>query len=328
MMQSENRDTERGATLLSVLLLIVLMSTAALAATDALARSVHVSRVSTDRADRFWAARGAISVGEVIVNELLAQTNGKLDADSAIFAEPIRFTYPRGVITVDLYDATNCLNLNSLVLSDAEDAGGTVSTDQLHRLLEGAGLFSTEAREMVDTLADWMDADSSPRAFGGEDALYFDRAVPHRTPGQRLVSRQDLRAIKGYTPETRAAISDLVCVRSDTNNPPMNINTLTESQAPLLAARLSEELSVSEAERLILSRPSGGWLNVEEFLLSENVVSIAPELRRDHELSTVSSVIGAIITVSSGTGDIAIDALYGRGDNGRFVLLNSHRSLR
>lgn len=327
MMQTSPRKKDSGATLLSVLLLIVLMSTAALAATDALARSVQVSRVSADRADSFWAARSALSVVEEVINELLAQSGGKLDVDSAVFSQPIAFTYPRGTISVDLYDATNCLNLNSLVLSDAEDAGGEITLDQLHRVFEGAGLFSTEAREMVDTLADWMDADTSPRAFGGEDAMYQNRDVPHRAPGQRLVSSEDLRAINGFTPVTFSAVSHLVCVRSDTTNPPLNINTLTDADAPLLAARFSENLSVSEAERLILSRPSGGWLNVEEFLLSESVVSIAPELRKDDDLSTVSSVIGAVITVSTDSGDVFIDATYGRGDNEQFALLGSHRRL-
>ena len=92
---------ERGATLLSVLLIIVLMSTAALAATDALARSVSVSRVSASRADSFWATRGALSVGETIVNEALAKTDGALTADSLLCLRiragrfPSGFTRPR-----------------------------------------------------------------------------------------------------------------------------------------------------------------------------------------------------------------------------------------
>ena len=186
MKRSHRSDHERGATLLSVLLIIVLMSTAALAATDALARSVSVSRVSASRADSFWATRGALSVGEAFVNEALAKTDGALTPDSLLFREPIVFAYSRGTISVRFYEATNCLNLNALSLGDGEASAGSVSPDQLHRMLEGAGLFNSEAQHLVDSLSDWMDADTSPRASGAEDGAYGGRAIPHRTPGQRL----------------------------------------------------------------------------------------------------------------------------------------------
>ena len=325
MKRSHRSDHERGATLLSVLLIIVLMSTAALAATDALARSVSVSRVSASRADSFWATRGALSVGEAFVNEALAKTDGALTPDSLLFREPIVFAYSRGTISVRFYEATNCLNLNALSLGDGEASAGNVSPDQLHRMLEGAGLFNSEAQHLVDSLSDWMDADTSSRASGAEDGAYGGRAIPHRTPGQRLVSISDLRAIDGFTPDVMNEISNLVCVRSRSDDAPLNINTLTAAQAPLLAARFSDELSTSEAEQLILSRPEGGWLNVGEFLLSRDVASIAPELRRDSALSIRSDRIGAAISIASDTGTIRIDATYGRGTDGIYVLQGSNR---
>jgi general secretion pathway protein K len=325
MRRTQPSDHERGATLLSVLLIIVLMSTAALAATDALARSVSVSRVSASRADSFWATRGALSVGEVLVNEALAGTEGLLVAESPLFREPIVFAYARGSVRVELYEATNCLNLNALIIGSDESQTGTVSSRQLHRMLEGAGLFNTEAHHLVDSLLDWMDADASPRASGAEDGAYLGSEVPHRTPGQRLTSVTDLRAIEHFTPDVMDAISDLVCVRSTSDDAPLNINTLSPEQAPLLAARFSDELSVSETEQLILSRPEGGWLSVDEFLLSRDVASITPKLRNERELSTRSAQIGARIAVTSDNGTIRIDATYGRGTDGIYVLKGSNR---
>ena len=93
----------------------------------------------------------------------------------------------------------------------------------------------------------------------------------------------------------------------------------------MLAARFSDELSASEAERLILSRPEGGWLNVDEFLLSHDVVSIAPALRRDSELSIRSARIGAAISVTSDTGTLRMDATYERGSDGYYVLEGTNR---
>ncbi|MDX1294142.1 MAG: type II secretion system minor pseudopilin GspK [Hyphomonas sp.] len=318
-----SRQKERGATLLSVLLIITLMSAAALAATDALARSISVSRLSSSRADAFWGIRGAVTVAGVMLDEL-AGAQAALTADSSIFHEPTVFTSSRGTITVQLYEATNCFNLNALKLGGVDDSGG-LPPGQLSRLLEGAGLFSSDARHLVDALADWMDADASPRAAGAEDAVYRGRDIPHRTPGQRLVSLSDVRAVEGFTPDVLARIAGLVCVRAPSDHAPLNLNTLSVDQAPLLAARFSSQLSVGEAERLILARPDGGWLNVDEFLLSRDVARIAPELRNESAISVRSTHIGAMIRASSQSGTLTIDAVFSRGPDGQFALMSSHR---
>lgn len=325
MIPGRASSREDGATLLSVLLLIVLMSTAALAATDALARSVSVARVSDGRADSFWAARGALSVGEAVLNEMLAGRGSKLTADSALLREPVVFPYPRGTIVVRFREASNCLNLNTLILGETDEGVSMTEPDRLRQMFEDAGLFSNDARELVDTLADWMDENTSPRAFGAEDAVYSQRDVPHRAPGQRLISLTELRAVKGYDPVKLAALDPMLCVRDKSENVPLNINTLTDAQAPLLTARFSSQLTRADAERLIESRPEGGWLNVEEFLLSERVAIITPDKRNDFELSTESGRIAADITVQSDTGTLRIAAEFERGSDGQFVLNGSHR---
>ena len=124
-MQGRASSREDGATLLSVLLLIVLMSTAALAATDALARSVSVARVSDGRADSFW----ALSVGEAVLNDMLAGRGSKLTADSALLREPVVFPYPRGTIVVRFHEASNCLNLNTLILGETDEGVSMTEPD-------------------------------------------------------------------------------------------------------------------------------------------------------------------------------------------------------
>lgn len=312
---------EKGATLLTVLLIIALMSVAAVAATDALARSIGVSRISDDRAGSFWAARAGTSAGELIVTDLMASIEGELTAEAAMFQEPVIFAYERGSISITLREATNCFNLNML---ETEENGPQL--ERLRELLEGAGFFASEARQLAEALADWMDGDTSTRPSGAEDSVYAARSVPHLSAGTRLVSINDLRAIEGYTPEVLFQLKGLVCVRAAGVERPLNINTLTLEEAPVLAARFSPEMSAREAERAILNRPEGGWLNAEEFLAMPDIARIAPQLRSDGAISIISSYIEADMRIRSGSVSVHMTALYGRGSEGNFVLLDSHRS--
>ena len=316
---------ERGATLLSVLLIIALMSAAALAATDALARSVSVSRTSGYRADGFWAARGALAAGEQVVNEVLAQVQGNLTAESSVLMEPMIFPYERATITISLRDASNCFNLNSIQGDDGEGNSGNAPLRNLRTLYEEAGFYGNEARQLSESLADWIDADTSTRPSGAEDSIYRSRAVPHLTGGQKLLSVGEVRAVEGYTPEVIARLEQLVCIRRPEDETRLNINTLTLSQAPLLSALFSHELSVTEAERIISSRPEGGWVSVEEFLSLPDISKIVPEMRSDHFLSTTANHVEADILISSAAGSMRMVAVYGRAVDGSFVLKGSHR---
>ena len=326
MTQPARPRKDRGATLLSVLLIIALMSVAALAATDALARSVSVSRTSADRAESFWVARGATAAGEQVVNQVMEPLEGKLTAGMDLFNAPVMFAYERGAISITLRDATNCFNLNRIDAGDEDaDTERGKPVQQLSDMLEQAGLFASDARQLSDALADWMDEDNSPRPYGAEESLYRSRHVPHRTAGTQLVSMNDLRAIEGFTPDVLARIDALICVRTSSEDAPLNINTLTAEQAPLLAARFSDELSARDAERIILSRPEGGWLNADEFLALPEVAQIAPAMRSDGVISIISSYLEADISVASASGTVRLLALYGRDASGKFVLQGSQR---
>ncbi|KCZ48867.1 type II secretion system minor pseudopilin GspK [Hyphomonas pacifica] len=324
-MKTSRLSRESGATLLSVLLVITLMSAAALAATDALARSVSVSRTSGYRADSFWAVRGALAAGEQVVNELLASLQGNLAADSSLLREPVTLPYERASIIISLRDASNCFNLNSIEGDEGTGRGGKAPLRSLRTLYEEAGIYGNEARQLTDSLADWIDADTSTRPSGAEDPLYRSRAIPHRTGGQKLLSVAEVRAVEGYTSEVMARLDGLVCVRRAEFETLLNINTLTLSQAPLLPALFSRELSITEAERIISSRPEGGWANVGEFLSLPDIMKIAPEMRSDQVLSVASNHVEADIVISSPAGATRITALYGRMADGSFVLQDAYR---
>jgi general secretion pathway protein K len=69
-------DKEKGASLLSVLVIVMLMSVAAIAATDALARSVLIIKSSSARAETFWTARGAADAAATYLTKALEVNEG------------------------------------------------------------------------------------------------------------------------------------------------------------------------------------------------------------------------------------------------------------
>ena len=95
-------------------------------------------------------------------------------------------------------------------------------------LLAFFGQFTTDrqAREVVDALGDWKDANSLRRAYGAE-APEYERAgspwVPRNAPLERL---EELRRVHGVSERLARAVAPYVTVGSDGR---VNLNTAPES---------------------------------------------------------------------------------------------------
>lgn len=318
-------DRERGASLLSVLVIVMLMSAAAVAATDALARSVAIAKSSGARAETFWTARGAAEAGASYLLKAMKLTEGHLTDKSDIFTQPAILPAGHGLVSIRVREGSNCFNLNAL-FDDIGDAA--VSDGQLEayrNLLVAAGLNRNEAQSLADTLADWVDSDLSSRTYGAEDGHYASQAEPYRTPNTRLRDISELKAVEGYDADVLARIGGLVCLRPGIDQAKLNINTLEPDQAPLLVSLFSAELSAEDAQTLIEKRPAGGWLNIEDFVQEAAVSKIAPGARHDEAVSVASTYLTADVDI--GTGDLATSyrVLYGQGGTGGVSLVSMVR---
>lgn len=318
-------DRERGASLLSVLVIVMLMSAAAVAATDALARSVAIAKSSGARAETFWTARGAAEAGASYLTKVVKLTEGHLTDKSDLFTQPATLPAGHGLVSIRVREGSNCFNLNALFDDLGDAAVGDGQLEAYRNLLVAAGLNRNEAQSLADKLADWMDSDLSSRTYGAEDGHYASQAEPYRTAGSRLRDISELRAIEGYDAEVIARIGRLVCLRPGVTHPELNVNTLEPDQAPLLVSLFSAELSADDAQALIEDRPAGGWLNAEEFLKEAAVNQIAPGARHDEAVSVTSTYLTADVDI--GTGDLATSyrVLYGQGETGGVSLISMVR---
>ena len=288
---SRIHKSESGAALLSVLLIVALMSVAALAMIEGTGSAITQSRTADARASLAWHIAGTEEAGFVGVDRLREGGLANINDLTPGFRTPFEADINGAAITTLLEDASNCFNLNSLrTIGDELDEDNEAAELYLV-LLIAAGLDESDAEELSATLMDWLDPDTSARLRGAEDNFYSTLETPYRTSGQPLASISELRAIRGYTKKIVDALEHLVCVRSTEEINPFNINTLRVEQAPLLSMAFGGNLNVDDALAILLRRPSGGWASTEMLLEESAIDLIAPEARRTDLLSIRSSFI-------------------------------------
>ncbi len=257
------RERERGAALLTVLLLVAVIATLAATALEKL----HVSTRLATNARAIDQARGFALAAEVLatsrVSTLLAQNPDRISLAGGWSDKPFALPIPGGLATARVTDGGNCFNLNGLVVQSnggAAYAAYSPAITQFARLMRLVNVRGP-AESIAAATADWIDTDSSPLPGGAEDSSYFD----YRTGGTLMADPSELRAVSGVTSEVYAAIRPWVCALPKAAPSMINVNTLTPEQAPLIAMLLPDTLSVAGARSLLLKRPALGFEAASDF---------------------------------------------------------------
>ena len=280
---------EEGAALLAVLLLVAVIAALSALALERLNLATHlaVNSVALDQARAF-----AIGGESVIVSRIgnFAGPDQRIttlagDWNSKSFRIPI----PGGLATASIRDGGNCFNLNSvaqglLVSALSTRPGGTA---QFMALMKSLGIDENQAARVAAATADWVDGDSVPNPGGAEDSDYAQAARPYRTANTLLSERSELRAVAGVTPPLYATIRPWICALPTTDLSPINVNTLTPAQAPLLAMLFPGQIDLARARDLIERRPTGGWTSQTDFFDSQAVAGLTPtEARQQVQVKT------------------------------------------
>lgn len=290
-MKQPGRFGEAGAALVSVLLLVAVMSVAALAVSEVTSRSIHRTQLNDAQSQGLWFVAGAEEIGHVQIKTLQLTGGLELVLEHPALTQDYIYTSPiGGVLTARLRDASNCFNINSVVeLDEFDEKTGNEDNIKLFRqILEVFGTTESEAESLSDALVDWIDEDSSRRSRGAEDSQYIRLRTPYRTSGQLLENISELRAIDGFTAELVSELEKVACANETIAPALFNINTLELDQAPLLVAAFSGELNLGQAVRVLEDRPLGGWQSVEDFLSHRDITSIPQEQRNDGLFSTTT----------------------------------------
>lgn len=303
MKTSSSRD--RGASLISVLVIVMLMSLAALAATDGLARAVDSARTSGFRADTFWTARGAAYAAETYLTDLIGKTGRNLTAESEVWSQSIVLPVKRGIVSANIRERTNCFNLSGLQEDSDEFAVREDRLAAFEVLLVAAGVNETEALSLSRNLEDWMVSSPSHR----------------RTPE----NVSELLTVQGFSPELLSDLEELVCVLGTREQPLLNLNTMKAEHAPLLVSLFSPELSSTEARYLIEDRPRTGWPDLSLVWEQDSVKRINPDARNDGAISLQSTFFEVDLSIQNGAGRTVYKVLYGPDEDTGSEFLSMER---
>ena len=262
--QSKPRSDEQGAVLLTTLLIMSVMAIFAIIMVEDILLAVKRTAHIESEAQANWYLGGADEyaenfLGSIVAADEPAQANAQL-----LSGVNASFPLEGGLMSIDIRDGSNCLSLGLLAQSDGAEI--------FDILLESLGWNQRDAQAISGRLTDWVDEDEIPvPATGGEDFFYLGLPKPYRTANTFFETVFEIRALGLFSEEEFQFLRPFICAHIPNEGEsaaPININTLTLAQAPLLATALGSAEHLELATRLITARPANGWDNLEAFWAS------------------------------------------------------------
>jgi len=214
---------QRGIVLITAILIVVII--AGIATTLGLAQQVWLRQTENflDRAQADSLRYSAINWVAILLTR--DAKDNKTDSLNELWAKQLPpLPTEGGMISVSIRDAQSLFNLNNLIRNNA--ASG-VDMAMFQRLLTAQGLDPA----LSYALLDWIDQDSQSNPGGAEDVDYLAHNPPYRAANQLLTSIDELRLVRGFTPQVVEKLRPLVTVLPEYTT--INANTAVE---PVLSA--------------------------------------------------------------------------------------------
>ncbi|OYW48833.1 MAG: hypothetical protein B7Y36_00125 [Novosphingobium sp. 28-62-57] len=266
--QPHANPNERGAALLSVLLLVAVMAVISAIMLDRLNLATRLAGNGQAMTQARLYAISAETLAMARIKALVDQSDERTVDRTGLLGREFPLPLPRGTVMVRVDDAGNCFNLNSLVEQDAQGRSRlrVAGLNQMRALMRSLAIPEGDAAIISDSAADWIDTDNAPAPNGAEDDSYQGRPMPYRTAGRLIGDVSEIRAVRGMTPQFYERLRPWLCALPVSQLSPININTLRADQAPLLAMTAPTVIPVDRARALIAGRPALGWAKVEDAL--------------------------------------------------------------
>ena len=304
-------ERERGAALLTVLLLVAMIAVLAGTALERLRLTTRLAGNALGGEQARDYARAAEALATSKVTDMLGTSRDRVTLAGGWSNRPFGLPLPGGGLAVArVTDGGNCFNLNSLVSRQGPNiytsAQSFAQRLQFVRLMRLIGIPAQAAERIAPATADWLDTDSDQQGGGAEDPTYLAKATPYRTAGTLMADPSELRAVDGVTPDIYATLRPWVCTLPIAQTSPINVNTLTPEQAPLVAMLFADTLSVDAARGMILRRPPQGYKDASTFL---NAAGNGATPEGGAGLATTSTWFALGIDVTNGTARLQERAL-------------------
>lgn len=233
--------SERGAALLAVLAMVVLLAGFATVGLERLQAAGSRISDAQARAEAQLLASAATSTAAGLTGTLKA----RLRLQPTLLDQPIELPTSGGTVTLRFAEGGNCFNLNALAAPPRADPSmraprAAARPQDFARLLGAVGIPVLEANSIAEATA----------------------ASLART-GQLWADSSEWRLIPGVTDRHWLLAGPLLCALPSRDQTTINLNSLTSRDAPILAAM---GLGADEARRAVSARPAGGWGSSADFM--------------------------------------------------------------
>jgi len=188
-------NDDGGIALLMVLVAILLMTVAVMDTRAGVNLFEAIAVSSADELQTYYLARSGISLAKKALEEDDAaydSANEDWGAANRMGALPVGSL---GWVTARIEDEEGKLAVNRLVRADGTPDDAVA--DRLWTLLYSLGLPAGRCDEIVDSLIDWMDPDSSERPGGAEGSYYSSLSLPYASPDRSPATLGELGLVKG-----------------------------------------------------------------------------------------------------------------------------------
>jgi general secretion pathway protein K len=229
---------ERGFALLSVMLVVALLTVVVLELTVAMRLEAAAGRSFRDELLAGHLAEAGIQQAlREIASQAPVQAVGR-DGTLTFYRVIPGSTLPQALPALPRRHVALGGGEFSYTVSDEEARLNlnTTSPVRLGRLLQALGVDRSVRDVVVDSVADWKDADELARVNGAEDDYYLKLPVPYRARNARLQDIAELLQIRGVTRELYAGRDGkpgLAALVSVHGREAVNVNT---APAPVLSA--------------------------------------------------------------------------------------------
>lgn len=302
---------DRGVALVATLLVLVLIVTLVWEIFRLGARAAQTGAYGRDAVRAGLVAEAGVAAARIALRED-AKDNG-YDTLDEIWSRPAPpIDLGEGVIRVVVEDEERKLNVNRLVLPN-----GNAADDQklavFRRLLEILALDAS----IADAVVDWLDNDDSPRTGGAESSHYRSLPFPYAAKNDLFDTVDELRLVRGVTPETFEKLRPYVTVHSSGR---VNVNTAPKQILMSLSAGQDAadagEIGESTANEIVEYRKDKPFRKIEEI---GNVSPFLSDLYKRTRFRDLLDVSGTAFHVRS-TGEISgalrtVDAVGARSGN-------------
>jgi len=206
-----------------------------------------------------------------------------------------------GMVSGSFIDLQGRINLNNLVSQDADEiAKAELMLTQLFDYCE-----ADNGADLVQAVADWLDADLNTRPGGAEDNEYLLHDPPYLAANRPMISPSELLLVEGVTPELYLCVKDHVTALPSPTK--ININTAD----PVVISTLSPQLLIEDGEEIVRDRPEDGYKDINDFLTHPRVVAIGSAMKTDG-LTTTSDYFMAQERAVFGKAEIELNSLFSR----------------